>query len=125
MGENRLMRGRRVVALFLVVALGLLSRRYPVGSALYDENLGDALYAVAVYLTLGILRPRGSPLVLAGAAFAVCLAIEIFQLTGIPARNAHVPLVRWLLGTHFVFADVVCYLIGVAVVGIVESSART
>jgi hypothetical protein len=116
--------GRRAVALALVVALGLHSRTRPIGVPLYDASLGDALYAAAVYLVLGLLRPRWPPLTLAGVAFAACLAIELFQLTGIPARHASLSLVRWLLGTHFAWADLLCYGVGVLAMLGLESGAR-
>lgn len=106
-------RGRRALWLLLVVAAGLISRRCPIGLPLYDQNLGDALYAAAVYLMLGLLRPRWPAVRLALVALAACVAVELFQLTGIPARYASYSPVRWLLGTHFAWVDFVCYAAGV------------
>ncbi len=50
-----------MLALVLVVALGLVSRRSPTGLPLWDKSLGDALYAVAVYLVLALLQPGRAP----------------------------------------------------------------
>ncbi|HEY7153447.1 MAG TPA: DUF2809 domain-containing protein [Gemmataceae bacterium] len=89
-----------------------MSRRYPIGWFLYDHSLGDVLYAVAVYLVLALLCRRG-PAVVAPLALAACWAIEAFQATGIPARYAHLSLVRWLLGTTFSWHDMFCYVVGI------------
>jgi hypothetical protein len=107
---------RLLTALALTVALGLLSRLRPVGWFVYDKSLGDVLYAVAAYLVLALLffrRPAGS---VGLPALALCLAIEFFQATGIPARYARFVLVRWLVGTTFSWHDLACYGVGVAVV---------
>jgi hypothetical protein len=102
--------------LVVVVALGLVSRLRPLGYHLWDKSLGDALYAVAVYLVVGLLRPRWPAVWLALAAFALTLAVECFQLTGVPARYGHVRPVRWVLGTTFSWADIAAYLVGIAAI---------
>jgi hypothetical protein len=107
---------RLVVALAVTVALGIVSRRWPVGWWPYDKSLGDVLYAVAAYLALALLLPRRGPVVVAPLALTVCLAVETFQATGIPARHAHLGVVRWVLGTTFAWHDIGCYVVGVAVV---------
>jgi hypothetical protein len=53
-------------------------------------------------------------------ALAACWAIEAFQATGIPARYAHLSIVRWLLGTTFSWHDMFCYSIGIAVVAALD-----
>lgn len=87
---------RLLLALIAVVALGLLSRLCPIGWFLYDKSLGDILYAVAVYLVLALLF-RWRPAWVAPVALVLCLAIEAFQATGIPAHYAHITEVRWLV----------------------------
>jgi hypothetical protein len=111
---------RPLVALLLTVALGLLSRLRPIGLPIYDKSLGDALYAVAAYLTLALILPRRRPLVLASLALAGCLAVEAFQATGIPARYDQLVIVRWLIGTEFSWHDVACYFVGIAVIVTVD-----
>src|SRR5262249_22173941 len=105
---------RLLAALAVTVALGLLSRLYPVGWWPYDKSLGDVLYAVAAYLTLALLLYRKRPALVAPLALALCLAVEGFQATGIPARYDDLLIVRWLLGTTFSWHDVACYVVGVA-----------
>src|SRR3954471_17753488 len=86
---------RLLLALAATVALGLASRLYPTGWFLWDRALGEVLYAVAAYLAWAILLLRKPPLLIAVIAFTCCLAVELFKLTGIPAENQQVFLVRW------------------------------
>jgi len=106
---------RLLAALVVVIALGLLSRLRPVGWPLYDKSLGDVLYAAAAYLALALLRPRWRSVLVAALALFLCLAVECFQATGIPARHSDLWVVRWLIGTEFSWHDVGCYVVGVAV----------
>jgi hypothetical protein len=105
----------RLALLFVVtIALGIASRRLPLGVGLWDKSLGDALYAVAVFLVLAFVFPAASIVRLAIAAFAVCFAIELFQRTGIPSELARTrPWVHWILGSGFAWHDVGCYAVGV------------
>jgi hypothetical protein len=111
---------RLIAALAVTVALGIVSRRWPIGWWPYDKSLGDVLYAVAAYLAFALLLWRRGPLVVAPLALAVCLAVETFQATGIPARYAHIGLVRWVLGTTFAWHDIACYVVGVAVIAAID-----
>ena len=113
-----------LVALIVTVLMGLLSRLRPIGVALYDKSLGDALYAVAVYLVLVLLLRRPTPVALGVFTFALCACIETFQLTGFAARHTGFPQVRWLLGTHFAWHDMVCYGVGAAGVAWADAAAR-
>ncbi|MCC2669773.1 MAG: hypothetical protein K0Q72_2244 [Armatimonadetes bacterium] len=125
MSQPRLPRrsGFAAASLLGVIALGVASRRYVLGLPWWDKSLGDVLYAIAVYLTVLLVRPRISPGLAAAATAVFCIAIELFQLTGIPARYASVPLVRWTLGTRFAFHDLVCYGIGVGVIALLDRLA--
>ena len=107
---------RLLIALGLTVALGLLSRLWPLGWPPWDKSLGDVLYAVAAYLILALLLHRRPPKLVAPLALGLCLAVEGFQATGIPARHADSVVVRWLLGTTFAWHDVACYLVGVVAI---------
>jgi hypothetical protein len=104
------------VALAATIALGLLSRLAPIGWPPYDKSLGDVLYAVAAYLALAMLLLRQSRPLVAGLAMTLCLAVEFFQATGIPARYADWLIVRWVIGTDFAWHDIGCYVLGVAIV---------
>jgi hypothetical protein len=111
--------------LVAVVALGLTSRLRPIGLPLYDKWLGDALYAVAAYLVLALVFPRWPRRRLAVVALLLCIAVEFFKLTGIPARYVHVAPVRWLLGAQFAWGDIGCYFIGVVGAAGADSGQRT
>jgi hypothetical protein len=105
---------RLLAALAVTTVLGLLSRLRPVGWSVWDKSLGDVLYAVAAYLVLALLFVRRRAGSVGPAALALCLTVEFFQGTGVPARYARYAVVRWLVGTTFAWHDVACYGVGVA-----------
>ena len=115
---------RLLLALAVTVALGLASRLYPTGWFLWDRVLGEVLYAVAAYLALGMLFIRKSPLFIAVIAFASCLAVELFKLTGIPAENQRVFLVRWFLGMTFSVVNLGYYFTGVVLAACADHTTR-
>ena len=117
---------RLLLALAVTVVLGLASRLYPMDVFLWDRVLGEVLYAVAAYLAWAILllRFRTSPWLIAVIAFGSCLAVEVFKLTGIPAENQHVLLVRWFLGMTFDWVNLVYYLIGAVLIAFADSATR-
>ncbi len=103
------------VTLCAIIAAGILSRLHQTGSLLIDKYLGDALYAAMFYV---ILRPFWKPSSTAIYAMAAMTAIELFQLTMIPAHllvNEHgiVRIIARLLGTQFSFLDLVAYAVGI------------
>ena len=106
------------------ILLGILSRLVTTGVVLWDKYLGDALYAILVYLLLSLGRWR-SPGRKALVALLIMVAIESFQLTGIPyqlsQRAAWLPrLVAIVLGTHFAWGDLWAYLVGIGVARWIE-----
>lgn len=115
---------RLVLALAVTVALGLASRLYPLGWYLWDRILGEVLYAVAAYLAWAMLLPRKPPLLIAAMAFASCLAVELFKLTGIPAANQRVFLVRWFLGMVFDWVNLSYYFVGAALAALADWATR-
>jgi hypothetical protein len=112
---------RLLIALMVTIVLGLLSRLHPLGWPWYDKSLGDVLYAAAVYLLLALLLYRRRSLLVASLALCLCLAIESFQATGLPAQYANVLVVRWLLGTTFSWHDVGCYVLGVVAIASLDA----
>lgn len=100
------------VAGALVVAAGLATARYGSGAA--ADALGDALYAALVTLLVGLALPRWFAPARAGLALGLCWAVELAQLTGVPAAAADAwPPLRYLLGTTFVVTDLLWYAVGV------------
>ena len=115
---------RLLLAMTVTVALGLASRLHPTGWFLWDRVLGEVLYAVAAYIVWAMILGRKPPLVIAGIAFASCLAVELFKLTGIPAENQHGFLVRWFLGMAFSVANLGYCLIGVVLSAFADGATR-
>jgi hypothetical protein len=81
----------------------------------FDKYLGDALYAMMIYGILRIFRPPATSGVY---AMAVMTAIELFQLTMIPARllksdSLLTRLCARLMGVEFSFLDLLTYGIGI------------
>src|SRR4029077_3785826 len=91
---------------------------------LWDRVLGEVLYAVAAYLVWAMLLLRKPPLLIAVLAFACCLTVELFKLTGIPAENQHVFLVRWFLGMNFSVVNLGYYFIGVVLIAFGDCATR-
>jgi Protein of unknown function (DUF2809) len=113
-----------LLALAATVVVGLASRLHPVGWYLYDRALGEVLYAVAAYLALAMLLFRKPVLLIAVLAWASCLAVELFKLTGFPAEHQHLLLVRWFLGMHFAYLNLAYYFIGVLLIALADRAIR-
>jgi hypothetical protein len=115
----------RLAACGAVIALGLASRT-PGAPPFVAAHAGDALYAVLVWLLLGVVFPRASSARLAAGAWGVCAAIEASQAFHPPwldALRAH-RLVALVLGRGFVWADLVRYAVGVGVCWAGEVAVR-
>ena len=105
-----------------IIAAGLLSRTLHTGQPLLDKYLGDALYAAMVYVLIRLTTL--TPHVALWAALLMT-AIELFQLTGIPAtlyRNGPLPvrLFTRLLGTEFSPLDLLAYAAGIAAIAVAD-----
>lgn len=113
-----------IKTLISIVALGLLSRRLPVGQPLWDKYLGDSLYAGMVYSILRLCI-RSAPWKVAVASSAIMIAIECFQLTGIPNQmwvsiNPALRILGRVLGTQFSVLDLIAYAIGIFCIFLVD-----
>lgn len=115
---------RRLVAagLAMVTVLAGLVVHFAVPRGVASDVFGDALYAILLYLIVVFLAPRTRPAFVALAAGSLCVAIELFQLTGIPAAwAATFPPIALVLGTGFDARDIVIYLVAVAGAGFADS----
>ncbi len=100
----------------MTIGVGLASRRYPVGVFLWDKSLGDALYAAMLYFFVALGRPTTRPSRLGASALGISIAVELFQLTGIPEKMPRV--LQITLGTSFGWHDIACYIVGAGAVTI-------
>ena len=121
-------RRRRLVAVALaaVVALGLLSRRFP-WPGMLAEHTGDALYATAAFGLFALFAPAARTRTLGLAAFGFATAIEIAQLLDWPwlqTLRSH-RLGALLLGQGFQWADLVAYAVGAGLGCVADVAFRT
>jgi len=105
-----------------VIGAGLLSRSGRTGFILIGKYLGGSLYAAMIYLLL----TRGPIGKRAAGAMAIVSAIEVFQITCIPARMAAEPallarVAGWLLGTVSAWGDLLAYGVGIGVAAGMET----
>lgn len=109
----------RQAAMFAaVISLGLLSRSHRIGlSPFLAKYGGDALWAWMVFLLAGLLFPRLSSLRIAVAAMLYSCATEFSQLYHAPWIDAirRTTPGHLVLGDTFAWADIIAYLVGIAI----------
>lgn len=106
-----------------VVALGLSSRRFAVRLpdflAAYS---GDTLWALMVFVVIGFFAPRWSSARVAVLALLFSFAVEFSQLYHSPwidgLRRTRIG--GLILGYGFLWSDLLCYAVGVALGWLVE-----
>lgn len=112
------------IAILAVIALGLLSRRFPQFlPTAFGKYPGDALWALMVFLGFGCVFRRASTISVALGALAFSFAIECSQLYHAPwidAVRATLP-GRLVLGSGFLWGDLVAYAVGIFAGVLVES----
>jgi hypothetical protein len=119
-------RFHRTLLLLAVIALGLWSRTlmFLSISPFAAQYAGDTLWALAIFLGLGILFPRKATLHLALLALLISFAIEFSQLFHASwittIRNTR--LGGLILGYGFLWSDLICYGCGVAI-GVVSGAS--
>ena len=109
-----------------IIALGILSRVVHTGLAAFDKYLGDGLYAMMIY---GMLRLLSRAAASAVCAAVVMTAIELLQLTMIPAHmlaSEHwmTRICARLMGVEFSFLDLLAYGVGIGCIYLVDSSQQ-
>ncbi len=74
---------------------------------------GDALYTLLILTLVVLVAPRMAPARAAGTALAVSWAVELLQLTGLPADlSARSTAARLVLGSTFNAPDLFWYAVG-------------
>jgi hypothetical protein len=107
------------------VVAGLASRRWPLPGVL-AEHTGDALYTVAVYGVVCLVRPAAPSALAALGAFVVSAAVEASQLLAWPwlAAVRATPVGALLLGQGFQVADLAAYAAGATVAWALDVTFR-
>lgn len=109
------------VAALVTVAAGLGVRSAAGGD--FAKYAGDACYTVLIHTVVVLLAPRVRPLTAAGAALAFSWAVELAQLTGIPADLSRQSTVaRLVLGSTFNAPDLFWYVGGAALAWAVHTA---
>ncbi len=122
-------RAQSAFALAFTLALGVLSRVIETGYVLFDKYLGDALYTAAIFWVLRLLTPRQSAARTALISFTLSVAVEVFQLTGIPLALRDSPslalrVLSVALGSIFSWRDVAAYAVGALLCGVAQARVR-
>ncbi|MBM7436938.1 DUF2809 domain-containing protein [Streptomyces sp. HB132] len=117
-------RATAAAAALVTVAAGLGVRSAAGGDV--AKYAGDALYTVLIHTLVVLLAPRLRPLTAAGAALAFSWAVELAQLTGVPAELAQRSMAaRLVLGSTFNAPDLLWYAVGAALAWAVHSRLRS
>ncbi|MFC8032923.1 DUF2809 domain-containing protein [Streptomyces griseoincarnatus] len=107
-GRTRLL---AAVAALVTVGAGLGLRAVATGDV--AKYGGDALYTLLILTLVVLLAPRSTPARAAGIALAVSWAVELLQLTGLPAGpSARSTAARLVLGSTFNAPDLFWYAVG-------------
>ncbi|WP_406453379.1 DUF2809 domain-containing protein [Streptomyces sp. NBC_00876] len=102
-------------AAVVTVAAGLGVRTVTDGA--FAKYAGDALYTVLICALVALCAPRARPLAVAGAGLGISWAVELLQLTGVPAAlSSHSAVARLVLGSTFNAPDLFWYAVGAAAV---------
>jgi len=115
------------VALLLVIPLGLATRKWGADLQVFiADNAGDALWTVAVYLTVAFGFPRLRSVTVGCVALAISFGVEFSQLIDVEWLNALRKTLpgRLLLGAGFLWIDLVRYAVGAVVVTMVDMVLR-
>ncbi|MER5420189.1 DUF2809 domain-containing protein [Streptosporangium roseum] len=119
------LRARLPAALAAVatVAAGLTVRA--VTGGWFGKYAGDALYTVLVHTLIVLVLPRVPPVRAAVGALAFSWAVELAQLTPVPAALSEASvLARLVLGSTFGAADLVAYAAGAVLAATAHALVR-
>lgn len=107
-----------LLALGVIIAFGLLSRRVP----WLPNSAGDMFWSMMVYCFIRLIFISWRPLLVASVALSVSFAVEFSQLIRWPwlcqFRSTFVG--HMLLGQGFMWQDLVAYFIGVGLMCLCE-----
>jgi hypothetical protein len=110
-----------------VAALGLGSRRYGTYlPAFVAQYAGDTLWALMVFLGLGVAVPKSPTLYRAILALVVSYVVECSQLYHAPWIDSlrHTTLGGLVLGFGFLWSDFACYAVGIVAGAAIDAVVR-
>ncbi|MFJ2090143.1 DUF2809 domain-containing protein [Streptomyces sp. NPDC087901] len=111
-------------AAVLTVVAGLGVRTVADGAV--AKYAGDALYTVLICALVALCAPRARPLAVAGAGLGISWAVELLQLTGVPAElSRHSAVARLVLGSTFNAPDLLWYAVGAAAAWAAHTAATS
>ena len=113
-----------LISVAIVMGLGLSSRKYAGYLPKYiNTYLGDALWAVMIYLFAALLLKDRKPSLIALVSLLFCYLIEISQLYHAPWIDAirNTRLGGLVLGFGFLWTDIIAYTLGIGVMLAIES----
>ncbi len=113
-----------LISVAIVMGLGLSSRKYAGYLPEWiNTYLGDALWAVMIYLFTAVLLHDRKLLQIALASLLFCYLIEISQLYHAPWIDAirNTRLGGLVLGFGFLWTDIIAYTMGIVVMLAIES----
>ncbi len=116
-------RGVYLLLAMMVMLAGLASRRYRNRLPLFIGTYsGDTLWGLMLYLLISALADRRSIWQRAWVAIAIAFAIECSQLYHAPWIDGirQTTLGGLVLGFEFLWSDLVCYLVGIALGAVAE-----
>jgi hypothetical protein len=106
----------RLALIALVACLGIGSRRFASSlPGFVAAYAGDTLWALAAFLSIGLLLPTSSTVRVALLALSFSIAIEICQMYHAPWIDSirRTTVGGLILGYNFVRSDLACYAVGV------------
>lgn len=122
---------RQIGLLALAIAMGLGSRRLGFAlPAFVASYAGDTLWALALFLVLGLLLSRTSTGRVAAMAMGGSILVELSQLYHAPWIDAvrRTRVGGWILGFGFLWSDLACYAagvgLGVAIEWLIDRNGR-
>src|SRR4051794_35605460 len=113
----------RIVLIALVALLGIGSRRYAASlPGIVAAYAGDTLWATAAFLGIGLALPRATTWRVALLAMSLSVLVEVGQLYHAPWIDSirRTALGGLILGFDFVWSDLACYAVGVALGILIE-----
>jgi hypothetical protein len=114
--------------LVVVACLGIGSRRFAASlPTVVAEFAGDTLWAIAVFLGVGLIWPPLTTQTKGLTALAIALVVELSQLYHAPWIDAvrRTTFGGLALGFGFLWTDLVCYAIGIGFAVVVERHVTT